>query len=83
MRNIVGHAQATKVIVRVRFAREGIKVIIFDNGRGFEPPKELSDFASQGKSGLLNMKERVRLCGGALSIKILHPDLGSGCHVPG
>lgn len=78
LRNIVGHAQATKVIVRVRFARKRIKVIIFDNGRGFEPPKELSDFASQGKLGLLSMNERVRLFGGTLSIK---SRLGKGTEV--
>ncbi|GAI56657.1 unnamed protein product, partial [marine sediment metagenome] len=57
-------------------ARKRIKVIISDNGRGFELPKELSDFASQGKMGLFSMKERVRLCGGALSIKS-RPDKGT------
>ncbi len=76
LKNIIRHTQATKVIVDVQFARKRIKVIISDNGRGFELPKELSDFASQGKMGLFSMKERVRLCGGALSIKS-RPDKGT------
>ena len=76
LKNIIRHTQATKVIVGVQFARKRIKVIISDNGRGFELPRELSDFASQGKIGLFSMKERVRLCGGALSIKS-RPDKGT------
>jgi signal transduction histidine kinase len=37
---------------------------VSDNGRGFEPPRRLSDFASQGKLGLTGMAERARLVGG-------------------
>ena len=76
LKNIVEHAQATKVIVGVRFARRKIKATIFDNGRGFKLPKELSDFTSQGKLGLFGIRERVRLCGGAFSIKS-RPDKGT------
>jgi len=80
LKNIVRHAKSTKVIVCVRFARKRMKVVISDNGRGFELLKELSDFASQGKIGLFSMKERVRLCGGALSIKS-RPDKGTEVNI--
>ena len=41
---------------------------ISDNGKGFELPQQLSDFAGQGKLGLTGMAERVRLIGGELEV---------------
>lgn len=43
-------------------------ITISDNGKGFELPKQLSDFAGQGKLELTGMAERTRLIGGELEV---------------
>ena len=45
-----------------------VRVRISDNGKGFKLPEVLDEFASQGKLGLIGMRERVRLLGGDLSL---------------
>ncbi|GAI70595.1 unnamed protein product [marine sediment metagenome] len=40
-----------------------------DNGRGFELPDVLSDFATEGKLGLIGIQERTRLLDGKLSVR--------------
>ncbi len=78
--NIGERADATKVIVRVRYSSKKIKVAILDNGTGFELPAPSGNFASRGKLGLINMEERVRLCGGTFSIKS-RPGKGKGVYL--
>ena len=67
--NIRRHAQASKVMVRLEAGAGKIRVIITDNGKGFEVPVQISDLSSTGKLGLIGMQERVRLLGGVLEIK--------------
>jgi len=43
-------------------------VTISDNGKGFKLPRQLSEFAGQGKLGLTGMAERVQLTGGKLEV---------------
>jgi signal transduction histidine kinase len=45
-----------------------VRVTIGDNGKGFELPRQLSDFAGQGKLGLTGMAERARLIAGELEV---------------
>jgi signal transduction histidine kinase len=64
--NVRKHADATAVEVMVRTNAEGAEATIGDNGRGFDPAAKQ---ALGGQTGLLAMRERVRLLGGACAIE--------------
>ncbi len=64
--NVLKHAQASSVRVRLEFAPAGVTAIIEDDGKGF-------DFVEgeriAGHYGILGMQERVQLLEGKLAIK--------------
>jgi signal transduction histidine kinase/ligand-binding sensor domain-containing protein len=66
--NIMKHAQATEVNVRVKRRIENVALTIEDNGRGFTPD-ERSPLASRSGFGLTGMGERARLLGGELKVR--------------
>jgi len=68
LRNTQAHSEATEAVVRVEYTDNKVLVKISDNGEGFKLPELLDEFASQGKLGLIGMRERVRLLGGDLSL---------------
>jgi len=68
LNNIHRHSEATEANITVEYQKNAVRVTISDNGKGFEPPKQLSDFAAQGKLGLTGMAERVQLVGGELEL---------------
>jgi signal transduction histidine kinase len=61
--NVVRHANAEHVAVRLRFAPEALHVTVRDDGNG---PATTSTNGSAGGHGLLGMRERVALFGGVL-----------------
>lgn len=66
--NVVRHAMATKIDLSVDFQPKSIKLIIQDNGIGFEMPNTPGAFAPAGHYGLLGMFERADLIGAKLDI---------------
>ena len=66
--NIMKHAQATEVKIRVKWSIENVILTIEDNGRGFTPD-ERSPLPSQSGFGLTGMGERARLLGGELKVR--------------
>ena len=66
--NIRKHSKATRAFVKVNFFDHAVKVIIQDNGQGFEMPSRTDDLARSGKLGLAGMLERAQLLGGILNI---------------
>lgn len=73
--NVRKHAGATRAMVRVAADELGVRLVVEDNGRGFDP-------AEIGKRddgfGLHAMRERMALVGGTLSI---HSAPGKGTRV--
>jgi signal transduction histidine kinase len=69
LHNVRRHSQATEAVVSVEFGPQKVRLEVTDNGKGFELPGMLSDFASMGKLGLLGMQERARLLGGSLAVE--------------
>jgi len=67
--NVRRHAQASKVVIKLDFTPEQIAMMVYDNGKGFELPEMISDFASSGRLGLAGMQERGRLLGGVISVQ--------------
>jgi signal transduction histidine kinase len=66
--NIMKHAQATEVNIRVKRSIETVILTIEDNGRGFTPD-ERSPQPSHSGFGLTGMGERARLLGGELKVR--------------
>jgi signal transduction histidine kinase/ligand-binding sensor domain-containing protein len=66
--NIMKHAQATEVHVRIQRSSENVVLMIEDNGCGFTPDVR-SPQASHSGFGLTGMAERARLLGGEFKVR--------------
>jgi signal transduction histidine kinase len=73
LQNIVKHAQATEVWLRIHATSRGLRVVIEDDGSGFEqaPDNALAD-------GLRNMQQRMNELGGQCRIQ---SRLGAGTEI--
>ena len=60
--NATKHGQATRAVVEISEQGEEVKLLVRDNGSGFDPGDPVEGF------GLLGMQERVSLLGGELHI---------------
>lgn len=67
--NVVQHAQATRVTVRLRFTDDEVTLTVEDNGIGFDVPERPEGLARAGHFGLLGMQERAALVGGRLTLE--------------
>jgi PAS domain S-box-containing protein len=66
--NVAKHAQATQVIMAVEVDDETVRLVIADNGVGFDPTR-LSEPSERRGWGLLNMTERAEASGGRCHIE--------------
>jgi signal transduction histidine kinase len=70
LNNVVRHAQASHIAVRLRFLPQGrIGVLVVDDGLGFDKQKILDGQPSEHNVGLYGMIERTELAGGRLHIR--------------
>jgi PAS domain S-box-containing protein len=85
--NIVKHAHAKNVRVKMHFGKESIKINIDDDGIGFDVDDALNLEKRSHGWGLIGMKERIELVNGSLFIKsnpncgtelVIEVPLGSG-----
>jgi signal transduction histidine kinase len=71
--NIIKHAQATKVELFLKVEDGNFKLILKDNGKGFDYKKYLRAYRRRSqdklKLGLRGLKERVTLLGGTMKVK--------------
>lgn len=67
--NVVKHAQASQVTVRLQLSDSKVSVWIEDNGKGFDVDAALSGVTGQKNLGLHGMIERAVLLGGTLNIR--------------
>ncbi|HNP53494.1 MAG TPA: sensor histidine kinase, partial [Ferruginibacter sp.] len=63
LHNVVKHAQATQVCIRIQYTDTGICIEIQDNGVGINPDK-----IRQFGNGLKNMQKRMETIGGSFEI---------------
>jgi two-component system sensor histidine kinase UhpB len=66
--NILRHAHAENIWVKVSQRQDQLNVSIRDDGKGFDLEKARSNAISGTSFGLLNMEERAVLVGGAMDI---------------
>ena len=64
LHNIIKHAEASEVSVRLAIEGAHLGLRIWDNGCGFEPSKR-----DDAGNGLGNMQKRIRDLGGAFSLR--------------
>jgi two-component system, NarL family, sensor kinase len=63
--NILRHAQAKNLVVRLQRLPEGLTLLISDDGAGFAPA---TDPGREGQRGMAGMAERIEQLGGTLSV---------------
>ncbi len=66
--NVGRHAQASAVAMSIVAIPGAIRMEVHDNGKSFQVPQTLSAKANK-RLGLLGMRERVEMVGGALTIE--------------
>jgi PAS domain S-box-containing protein len=66
--NIVRHARATEVTIRLSSTDGQVALEIQDNGVGFGVPSDWLELARQGHLGLVGMRERAEAAGGSLTV---------------
>ena len=70
LNNVLKHAGATEVQVRLTTEQGNLKVTVTDNGTGFD----LSQAEARGGDGLLNIRKRLRNIGGSAVISSRNGD---------
>jgi len=81
--NAARHAEASNVKITLRNTGKAAVLEIVDDGKGFQIPEDIASLRVAGHRGLSNMKERMSIIGGKLSISSL-PGKGTGirCELP-
>lgn len=65
--NVVKHAKATTVNVKIHYLQKDVRIHVFDNGVGFEM-KDVQSRIGRVSLGLAGMEERAALLGGGVTI---------------
>jgi PAS domain S-box-containing protein len=68
LNNIVKHAGASSVSVRLSHKDNRVRLQIHDNGRGFDLHESLVQYTQHGHYGLAGMKERAEAVGGVFDV---------------
>ena len=76
--NALKHAQAGQIVVRLEETPEMLRVVIADNGRGFDVNRTIGNYAQRGSLSMLNIHERAEAIGGELSLTSV---LGEGTRI--
>jgi signal transduction histidine kinase len=66
--NAVKHGKAREILVQIRWRKQGVRIVIDDDGTGFDPEQALNPENRKG-IGLAAITERLRFFGGTLRIE--------------
>ena len=72
--NVLKHAEAKAVLVRLDFGLASLAITVTDDGKGFENPVT-QGISPTGGFGMSSMQERARLTGGSVEVQ---SSIGSG-----
>jgi two-component system NarL family sensor kinase len=64
LNNVRQHAGACQVCVRLATTPDEVRLLVTDDGAGFDP-----EWPAEGRFGLMGLRERARLLGGALRLE--------------
>ncbi|RRR74033.1 MAG: PAS domain S-box protein [Candidatus Viridilinea halotolerans] len=76
LNNVIKHAKADRVRVELRQSEQKLRLIVSDNGIGFETDSAQQRAANGASLGLINMQERALLVNGQFEI-ISAPEAGT------
>jgi two-component system NarL family sensor kinase len=65
--NVVQHADAKRVTVRLAAAAGDLELVVEDDGRGF-PPEQLAERLAEGHVGLASQRVRIEAAGGTMQM---------------
>lgn len=65
MANVVSHANAKHLTIKMQDSESGVDLVVTDDGRGFDPTQSIDD----GHFGLYGIQERARMIGAKLIIE--------------
>ena len=71
--NVRKHSGASEAWVSLEFRNNLLRLVIGDNGHGFNPRVHMGRLASEGHLGLLGIRERATALGGSLRIQSRMP----------
>jgi len=74
--NVVKHAQSNKVSVHLKNSNDRMKIIVEDDGIGFDPEAAIQSGPLNGGFGLFSIQERMADLGGSFEIA---SEPGKGC----
>jgi signal transduction histidine kinase len=66
--NAIKHGKAREILVHIRWRENGIRIVVDDDGTGFDPVQALGPERRTG-IGLASISERLRFFGGTLRIE--------------
>jgi two-component system NarL family sensor kinase len=66
--NVAKHAKARRAVVVLEFGAADVRLVVEDDGRGFDVEKAMERSAHDESIGLRSMRERVEAQGGRLSV---------------
>ena len=69
LHNVEIHAGAETALIELTFQPNRVRMVITDDGSGFDPPRDLSALPTTGKLGLIGMNERAQLIGATLEVQ--------------
>jgi PAS domain S-box-containing protein len=75
--NVLRHAHASNVWIRLRFDEQLVELEVEDDGQGFTLPTRWVELAREGHVGLLGVLERVEAFGG--TVEVLRGSQGGAC----
>jgi signal transduction histidine kinase len=67
LQNVVKHAEASSVVVRLRRDGRGVRLLVSDDGKGFDEDT-LTDAEDRHSYGMVGIRERAELIGAALAV---------------
>jgi signal transduction histidine kinase len=67
LNNVIKHAQATTINVKIHYLPKEVRIHVFDNGIGFDM-KDVQNRIGRVSLGLAGMEERAALLGGGVTI---------------
>ena len=67
--NVLRHAQARNLLVRLAADGADVEITVRDDGCGFAPHSTLAEATARGHIGIVGIRERVRALGGRFAIE--------------
>lgn len=79
LNNVKKHARASKVRVTLSRERQQLRMVIADDGRGFDVATLANGSLFESRYGLASMEERAKLAGGTMQLES-RPGAGTSLH---